>query len=152
MISFTPDDASLEAISVITDELVLVVSPEHALARHGEVSIKELGAENFVAHNAPSPYRRQVVEAFAQHKTPLNIVVELPSLEAIKLLVERGSGVALVPRLSAEAEIAAGTLKALRVSEMRLERRLNIIYRRNSELSHAAKAFLDVARGLVHSK
>ncbi|MBV9242257.1 MAG: LysR family transcriptional regulator, partial [Acidobacteria bacterium] len=72
--------------------------------------------------------------------------VELPSVGAIKLLVERGTGVALVPRLSAEAEIAAGTLKALRVRELRLERKLNIIYRRNSELSHAARAFLEIAQ------
>ena len=33
----------------------------------------------------------------------------------------------------------------LSVKEIRLERKLNIIYRRNSELSHAAKAFVEVA-------
>jgi DNA-binding transcriptional LysR family regulator len=152
VISFAPDDPSLRSISVTTDELVLIVSPEHRLAGKREVSIKELGGESFVAHNAPSPYRRQVVEAFERHKTQLNIVVELPSLEAIKLLVERGSGVALVPRLSAGSEIAGGVLKAIRVPEMRLERKLNIIYRSNSELSHAAKAFLEVAtEGLSHA-
>jgi len=146
VISFEPDDASLVSISVKTDELVLIVPPAHRLAGKKEVSIRALGDESFVAHNAPSPYRQQVVEAFARYKTALNIVVELPSLEAIKLLVENGSGVALVPRLSAESEIAAGTLYALRVTEMRLERSLNIIYRRNSELSHAARAFLETAR------
>ena len=146
VISFEPDDASLESIAVITDELVLIVPPNHRLAEIREVSITDLGKESFVAHNAPSPYRQQVLQAFATHKTPLNIVVELPSLEAIKLLVERGSGVALVPRLSAESEIASGTLHGLSVKEMRLGRRLNIIYRRNSELSHAAKAFLQIAQ------
>ena len=146
VISFEPDDASLESIAVTTDELVLIVPPIHRLAKTREVSITDLGTESFVAHNAPSPYRQQVLQAFATHKTPLNIVVELPSLEAIKLLVERGSGVALVPRLSAESEIAAGTLCGLSVKEMRLGRCLNIIYRRNSELSHAAKAFLEIAQ------
>jgi DNA-binding transcriptional LysR family regulator len=145
VISFRPDDVSLKAIEVATDELVLIVSPSHRLAGESDVSIENLGEEIFVAHNAPSPYRRQVLEAFEMHRTPLNIVVELPSLEAIKLLVTKGSGVALVPRLSAETEIAAGTLHALRVRELRLERKLNIIYRRNSELSHAAKAFLAIA-------
>jgi DNA-binding transcriptional LysR family regulator len=145
VISFAPDDPTLRSIEVMTDGLVLITAPVHRLARRSEVSIEELGDESFVAHNAPSPYRRQVLEAFEKHKTRLNIVVELPSLEAIKLLVERGSGVALVPRLSAEAEIANRTLKALSVKEIRLERKLNIIYRRNSELSHAAKAFVEVA-------
>jgi DNA-binding transcriptional LysR family regulator len=57
-----------------------------------------------------------------------------------------------VPRLSVGDEIAAGSLKALRVKEMRLERRLNIVYRRTSELSHAARAFLDVAKLAERSK
>jgi DNA-binding transcriptional LysR family regulator len=146
VISFEPNDPSLTSIGVMTDELVLITSPSHRSANKSEVSISELGSESFVAHNAPSPYRQQVLEAFEKHRTPLNIVVELPSLEAIKLLVESGDGlVALVPRLSAETEIAAGTLHAARVRELRLERKLNIIYRRNSELSHAATAFLDLA-------
>ena len=143
--SFEPEDKSLTSIGVMTDELVLITSPSHRLAGNEEVSVKDLADESFVAHNAPSPYRQRVLEAFEKHRTPLNIVVELPSLEAIKLLVVRGSGVALVPRLSAETEIAAGTLHALRVRELRLARKLNIIYRRNSELSHAAKAFLQTA-------
>ena len=148
VISFAPDDPSLRSIEVMTDELVLIAATTHKLANRREVSIKELGGETFVAHNAPSPYRRQVLEAFAKHKTPLNIVVELPSLEAIKLLVQQGSDIALVPRLTAEVEIASGLLKELRVKEIRLERKLNIIYRRNSELSHAAKAFIEMAEEL----
>jgi DNA-binding transcriptional LysR family regulator len=152
VVSFVPDDASLRSVSVMTDDLVLITAPTHRLASKKEVSIKDLASESFVAHNAPSPYRRRVVESFEKHKTPLNIVVELPSLEAIKLLVARGRDVALVPRLSVGDEIAAGTLKALRVKEMRLERRLNIVYRRNSELSHAARAFLEIAKQAARSK
>jgi hypothetical protein len=36
---------------------------------------------------------------------------------------------------------------AITVKEMRLERRLQLIYRRGASLSHAAKAFLRVAKG-----
>lgn len=152
VISFTPDDDSLRAVSVMSDELVLIVSPKHSLARSKQVSIRELGDETFVAHNAPSPYRQKVIEAFEKHKTRLNISVELPSLEAIKRLVEKGVGVALIPRLTAAAEIAERRLTGLTVKELRLERKLNIIYRRNSELSHAARAFLDVARELSRTE
>jgi DNA-binding transcriptional LysR family regulator len=146
VISFTPHDESLRSVTVMKDELVLIVSPKHRLSVEKQVKIRELGGESFIAHNAPSPYRRQVIEAFEKHRTPLNIDIELPSLEAIKLLVQQGVGVALVPRLTAGDEIARGTLCALSVREIKLERRLNIIYRRNSELSHAAAAFLNTAR------
>ena len=148
VISFVPNDDSLRSVSVMSDELVLVVSPNHYLAGRTEVSIKDLGSEIFVAHNAPSPYRQKVIETFEKHKTRLNIAIELPSLEAIKRLVARGVGVALVPRLTARAEITSGILKELTVKEMKLERKLNIVYRRNSELSHAAMAFLKVAKSI----
>jgi DNA-binding transcriptional LysR family regulator len=146
VISFKPTDNSVVSLSVLSDELALIVSPEHHLAGKTSVSIKELGEEKFIAHNAPSPYRQKVIESFEKHNTKLNISIELPSLEAIKRLVEKGVGVALVPKLTAQNEIADKRLVALSVKEMKLERKLNIIYRRNSVLSHAAKVFLKLAK------
>ncbi|HMQ02287.1 MAG TPA: LysR family transcriptional regulator [Pyrinomonadaceae bacterium] len=146
VISFKPSDENLKSVSILTDELRLIVAPGHALAGRHTVSVKELGQETFIAHNAASPYRRKVIETFEKQKTNLNIAVELPSLEAIKKLVETGAGVALVPKLAARSEIESGRLAGLVVKEMRLERRLNIVYRKNSVLSHAAEAFLRSAR------
>ncbi len=133
VISFTPHDETLRSVPVMNDELTLVVSPKHRFAGKESVSIKDLGNETFVAHNELSPYRQKVIESFEEHNTPLNISVELPSLEAIKKLVEIGVGIALVPRLSAKSEIADGRLIGLSVKEMMLERQLNIVDRRNSE-------------------
>jgi DNA-binding transcriptional LysR family regulator len=152
IISFKPNDDSVKAIHVAWDELALVVSPDHQLAKKNSVSIKELGMESFIAHNATSPYREKVIETFEKYKTPLHISIELPSLEAIKMLVERGVGVALVPKLTAESEISSGRLKALSVNEMKLERRLHIIYRRNSVLSHAARMFLQLVKEMQEAK
>lgn len=152
LISFTPDDDSLITVPVYVDDLVMIVSPQHRLAKESMISIRDLGKESFVAHNAPSPYRQRVIEAFAKNKTDLNIPIELPSLEAIKRLVEMGVGIALVPRLTAQSEIAQGRLAEVAVKELRLERKLNFIYRRNSPLSHAAESFLDIARSYSADK
>jgi DNA-binding transcriptional LysR family regulator len=151
IISFKPNDASLRSISVLNDELVLVVAPDHRLAGRSAVSIRDLADETFIAHNAPSPYRKRVIESFDKYDTRLNISVELPSLEAIKRLVETGIGVALVPKLTAKAEIASGQLVGLSVKEMKLERKLNIIYRKNSVLSHASQEFLKIAKEMARS-
>lgn len=144
VISFKPSDDSVKAVPVAWDELSLIVAPDHRLAKKTTVSIRELGIESFIAHNAPSPYREKVISTFEKNRTPLHISIELPSLEAIKRLVEQGVGVALVPKLTAESELADGRLIALTVNEMKLERRLHIIYRRNSVLSHAASTFLEL--------
>lgn len=154
VVSYKPSDPSIASVPVLTDELALIVAPDHPLANKitnketdaGMVSVKELGAESFIAHNVSSPYREKVVSTFAKYKTPLNISMEMPTLEAIKRLVEQGMGVALVPRLTAQTEIARKQVVALTVREMRLERGIHLIYRKGATLSHAARAFLAVAR------
>jgi DNA-binding transcriptional LysR family regulator len=149
VLSFHPEGEQLKTIAVYTDELALVVSPQHPLAREKRVAIEDLGAENFIAHNVPSPLRRQVIAAFAKHKTPLNMGVELPSLEAIKRFVALGNGVALVPGLTVEHEIQIGELMKVPVEALRFERHIRLVHRRQATLSHAAAAFLKVVRALA---
>jgi DNA-binding transcriptional LysR family regulator len=142
VVSFRPEDPQVRSIAVYRDELVCVVSPEHALAKVGKASIQRLGRESFVAHNIPSPLRQKVIAAFKRHKTPLQMEVELPSLEAIKRFVEQGDGVALVPRLTVENELASGALVEVKVEDLQMERKLRLVMRRHATLSHAARAFL----------
>jgi len=146
VVSFKPNDAAIKSLSIGLDELALVVAPSHPLAGNQVVSVRELGAESFIAHNVPSPYREKVIKTFEKHRTPLNISMEMPTLESIKRLVEEGLGIALIPRLAAHIEIERGQLAGLVVREMKFERKLHLIYRKGATLSHAAKAFLRVAR------
>lgn len=149
VISFDPEEPQLKSIVVYRDELTFVVNPRHPLASAKQVSIRQLGAESFVAHNVQSPYRAKVVQAFKRYKTPLNMDVELPTIEAIKRFVSRGSGVALVPGICVEAEVASGELVSVPVRELRIERKLRIVYRKKATLSHAGRAFLKVAESMA---
>ncbi len=149
VLSFRPDEQQFRSIIVYTDELVLVVHPSHPLARRKRLKISELGEESFVAHNVPSPLRRQVFEAFERHSTPLNIAVELPSIEAVKRFVAMGNGVALVPALAAARELELGELVTVAVPELETRRHLRLVHRRKAVLSHAAVALLKEARTLA---
>ena len=144
VLSFRPEDAQVQSVVVYRDELSLVASPRHPLAQAGELTIRQLGTLNFIAHNIPSPQRQKVIQTFRKHRTPLNMSVELPSLEAIKRFVEMGNGVALVPGLTVQNELASGALVRIRVRELQVERKLRLVYRRQATLSHAALAFLKV--------
>src|SRR2546421_12651769 len=146
VVSFKPNDPAIKSLTIDVDELALVVAPTHPLARQKIVSVRDLGAEAFIAHNVPSPYREKVIKKFAQARTPLNISMEMPTLESIKRLMEQGLGIALIPRQAAQIEIERNQLVGLVVREMKFERRLHLIYRKGATLSHAAKAFLRVAR------
>jgi DNA-binding transcriptional LysR family regulator len=144
VLSFRPDDPQVKSMVVYRDELAFVVNPRHALAKVGEVSIRQLGGQNFIAHNIPSPQRQKVIQTFNKHKTRLQMGVELPSLEAIKRFVEMGNGVALVPGLTVRPELESGALVSVKVPELQMERKLRLVHRREATLSHAAVAFLKV--------
>lgn len=144
VLSFKPDDPQVQSVVVYRDDLSLIVNPKHPLARQAEVSIRQLGTQTFIAHNIPSPQRQKVIQTFRRHKTDLNMGVELPSLDAIKRFVQMGNGVALVPGLTVQQEIAAGTLVRIPIKELQMERKLRLVYRRQANLSHAAVAFLRV--------
>jgi len=145
VLTYDPDETRLRQIVVYQDELIFVMPPSHPLANEKGISIRQLGAESFVAHNVTSHYREKVIEAFRRHKTPLHMDIELPTLQAIKRFVVMGNGVALLPRLSVEDELARGELAGVKVRELQLHRKLRLVYRRGANLSHAAKAFLKIA-------
>ena len=147
VISYLPEERELEAVEFHRDSLVLIVWPGHRLAKRREVDIGDLGQETFVAHIDESPYRQRVVQTFARHRVPLQMDVELPTIESIKLFVEMKKGVAIVPRMCAERELAAGDLRALRIRQMRVVRKLYLVYRRDRPLSAAAQAMVEVIRG-----
>ncbi len=144
VLSFQPEQEALEAVCVYEDHVAFVVDRKHPLARQQSVSVTELGAQNFIGHSVPSPLRRQITELFEQQKTPLHTGVQLPSLEAIKRFVAMGAGVAILPGLTVQQEVARGDLVQVRVPELDGRRRLWLVYRRQSALSHAARALLKV--------
>ena len=144
VVSFRPDDTQVKSIVVYRDDLAFVVNPRHPLASSGKVSIRQLGTQNFIAHNVPSPQRQKVIQTFKRHRTPLQMGVELPSLEAIKRFVEMGNGVALVPGLTVRPELKSGALVQVQIAELQIERKLRLVYRRQANLSHAALSFLKV--------
>ena len=149
VLTYDPENPQLRSVVVYQDELVFVVPPKHPLASEREVRIQQLGAESFVAHNVSSPYREKVIEAFRRHKTPLHMAVELPTLQAIKNFVASGNGVAFLPEISVENELARGELKSIPVKDLSLHRKLRLTYRKAGTLSHAARAFLKVAESVA---
>ncbi len=147
VISYDPDNDRLLGTVIYTDHLAFVVSPEHRFAGQGEVSIRELGAETFIAHNVLSPYRERVLREFQRQKVALNMDVEMPTVETIRRLVQRNEGVAFLPRMCVEQEVEQGTLCEVKVAELEMERQIRLVYPARRALSHAARAFLDVVKG-----
>lgn len=142
VISYAPQDDRLVSRVIYTDHLAFVVSPRHRLARRKSVSIAELGTETFIAHNVVSPYREVLVREFQRLKVPLNRDVEMPTIEAIRRLVQQNEGVAFLPRMCVDEEIAQGELREIQVKQLKIERKIHLLHPAHRSLSHAARAFL----------
>jgi DNA-binding transcriptional LysR family regulator len=146
LLAFEPVDKDLESFPVLKDELVLILSPEHPLAGRDSLTVKDLGSESFLAHNVKTASRAKVVEVFAQHHTPLNISLELATVETIKRFVQLNIGLAFVPRMCVQEELSRGTLVTIPVKGLSYYRTLWVCHRRSMSFSHAASAFLDVLK------
>ncbi len=146
VISYDPNDDRLEASVIYTDHLAFVVSPQHRFAQLKQVSITELGMETFIAHNVLSPYREMVLREFQRHKVALNMDVEMPTVETIRILVQRNQGVAFLPKMCVEQEIEAGLLCEVKIPELMVDRKIYLVQPARRALSHAAHAFLNVIK------
>jgi DNA-binding transcriptional LysR family regulator len=144
LLAFEPGDGELESFQVLRDELVLIMHPEHALAKRTSVKVEELGKEPFLAHNVKTGSRAKVMETFAQHHTPLNITLELATIETIKRFVQQKIGLAFVPRMCVDEELERGSLVSVPVEDLTYVRTLWVTHRRGMTFSPAAAAFLAI--------
>ena len=146
-ISYDPGDPRLKIYRLYEDRLTFVVSPEHRFAERRAISIEELGEETFIAHNVVSPYRARVIDTFRRHQVPLNMAIEMPTIETIRRLVQRNLGVAFLPKMCVEQQIRSGALCEVGVRELGMERTIRIVYPARRTLSQASRAFLQLVGG-----
>src|SRR5690242_19850617 len=126
-LTFHPDEEGLLEIPVGSDELVLLLSPNHELAKRRSVSMEEVASHPVIAHNDPSPARERVLRLFEEQHIPLNMVISLPSLDGIKRALELDLGVALLPRRCAVTEIASKRLMAVPVNGISRKREVTLV-------------------------
>ena len=65
-----------------------------------------------------SPYRDVVLKEFQRHKVQLNMDVEMPTVETIRLMVQRNEGVAFLPHMCVEQDVEQDALREIKVKEL----------------------------------
>ncbi len=146
VVSYITGDGRFHSQVLYVDHLSFVVAPDHQLARKKLLTIKDLEAETFVAHNVASPYRDAVMQAFQRQKAQLNMDIEMPTVESIRRMVQSGLGVAFLPRVCVDQDLRTGVLKEIPVQELQLERKIYLLSVDKRPLSHAAEAFQDLMK------
>ncbi len=137
----------LEILPWLTDEIVLVVPPGHALARKKQVKLRDLSREQFIFREHGSATQAAVGAKLQTAGFQVETVMEMGNPEALKQAIQSGLGVAFLSKFAIETELKAKTLTAVKVRDFDVRRELKIVYRKDKHLHRAAKAFIEIARG-----
>ena len=136
-----PENAEIEAAYFMDNPLVVVAAPGHSLVNRKSVPMSRLEDETLLLREPGSGTRAAVERHFAEHKASFRPGCELSSNEAIKLAVQAGLGLGVVPAQSIELELETGRLVVLPVESFPLVRKWFLSHRRDRRLSGAAQAF-----------
>jgi len=125
----------------LTDELVIVVAPTHALAGR-TASVRNLREATWALREPGSGTREAVERWLLDRVGSLNVQFELGSPEAIKRLVAAGAAVGCLSREVVARELAQGSLVELTTRLPRATRRLAMVLHRDKHLGRGAEDFV----------
>jgi DNA-binding transcriptional LysR family regulator len=140
------NEAGLTWNRFFSDELTVIMHPEHKWTAKREVSLAELFEEPFVLRERESGTRKVIAQILTKNgyrEQNLQSVAEIGSTAAVKEAVKAGVGVAILSKRAAVDEIQCGRLASVAIKGQPLKRPFYLIRRKNRELSPVASAFQD---------
>lgn len=144
----TPADAALRCIMVREEPLVLVAPPGHPLtAAAGAVRLRDLDGCELIVSEGSCLYRSTFEKVLKEHSISYRIGFELGSLEAIKHCVMNGLGIALLPRIAVEEEIARGSLAMIPFAHPDLRFYLQLLLHPKKWMSQMLLTFIGLLTG-----
>jgi DNA-binding transcriptional LysR family regulator len=146
LVSFPRPNGELVSVDWQKQPMVLVVPPGHKLAhRNGHrVRAEELSGLGYVGFTHDLAIRREVDRWFKRARVVVNVKREFDNIENIKRAIEAGSGVAVLPEPTAKQEVAAGSLVAVKFSDVSWFRPLGIIHKRNKQLTQVVRKLIEL--------
>jgi DNA-binding transcriptional LysR family regulator len=129
-------------------EMALIVPPAHRLAKSKKpVDIGSLVAEPIIMSELTVGYGQVVLSLFADLGIRPNILAVADNIETMKAIVQSGTGIAIVPRMSAANEAALGVVKLLPIAPARGV--TLSLFRRRQPLSRRKEGYLAVLREML---
>ena len=151
LIAEAPNDDALERHLIMQDDLVLITSPTHRLARRKQVRLADLAGEFLLVQGTKSMLRERIVRPLKESGTPFKLGVENIAIETIKRMVAEGLGIGFVPLMCVCEEAARGQLATLSLEEVCCKWDLWLVRRKDHLISSAARAFITSAINSVET-
>ena len=148
IVSLPVTDKRFVLETIHEDELVLAIPKGHPLGQVRNATPKDIARHAFLLPKQGNQ-RDLLLNIFRMHEVYPKAVMEVESSELMKRFISAGLGIGFLPSINIAAERQEGSLEVVNVEELRLLRDLGLIYLKEKTLTHAAKAFLQIAIGGV---
>ncbi len=117
----------LQVTEIFDDKLSLVVGKKHRFAKQTEVSIKDLKKERWILFERGASIRRATDDFFKKVKIEPETALESNDTYFIKLMIEHGLGVSLMPSWAVREEIKNGKLAQIKIKGHELKRSVAMV-------------------------
>ncbi|MFQ2093130.1 LysR substrate-binding domain-containing protein [Aeromonas taiwanensis] len=129
----------------LEDEMLIIAPPHHPLADQADLPLQRLAGETWVLREHQSGSREQFEQQIQPRLPRWRAGIELNTLEAVMLAVEKGLGISFVSRLAVSDRLQQGRLVAL-TPNRRFPRQLSLAWHRQKFHSAALRRFLAFCR------
>jgi DNA-binding transcriptional LysR family regulator len=133
---------NLQVTELFEDELVVIVGHAHPLAGRKTITVDEMRRERLVLFERGASIRRATDQFFNRVGFEPELALESNDTYFIKLMVERGIGISLLPSWAVRDEVRWGWLAQLPIEGHRLQRKVAIVSLGRFQPS-STRAFLD---------
>ena len=142
VVSMPVTDPRLTVVLIHRDELVIIVPPQHPLAKMKSATIADAARFPLVVPKAGHT-RDALEDLFYENKLKPRYAMELDSSELLKRFVAADVGVGFIARSNVQEDVRANVLVAIPMSDAQVRRDLALVFRKDKALSRAALAFID---------
>ena len=144
LVAYPQKHKQLEVLPFHDDILVLVVSPEHPLAKKKTITLEEIAQQKFIGFEPDIPTRKATDQIFREANLEVEPVMEFDNVETVKRAVEINAGIAILPQTTVVREEAQGLLSVLKFQGKVYKRPLALIHRKGRVLTPAMKKLIDL--------
>jgi DNA-binding transcriptional LysR family regulator len=136
--------ADLEDVVLASEELVVVVPNDHALAERKRITIADLESVPMIMFREGYDLRSATLDAFARAGVTVSVAMDGAEMGSVLSFVSAGLGAAIVPSVSA---VDAPGVRTLRLRSPTLERQIRLV----RPLSHvASRASLALSHEIIN--
>jgi DNA-binding transcriptional LysR family regulator len=130
LLTLPVEETDLMTVPALREELLLIASPTHQLAKRRKVQARDLAGLPFVLFEVGSATRKVIDNFFASQNIEPTIVMDTENVEIIKAMVKTGLGIGIVPYQAVAREVKAGQLFCTRIEGHELVRETGWVYAR----------------------